>query len=91
MKPALSKIHREIAAVRRGDKAPARAYHVTLDARGRAVRKELATEAFRRAQAAAGQREEERNQPQAGLIVNRNRSSSGTWLTIPEHGQSVSQ
>ena len=53
MKPAFRQIHREIAAVGRGDKAPARAYHVTLDATGRAVRKELPTEAFRREQAAA--------------------------------------
>ena len=58
MKPAFRQIHREIAAVGRGDKAPARAYHVTLDARGRAVRKELPPETFRREQAAAWQSEE---------------------------------
>jgi len=53
MKAAFRKIHRELAAIRRGGKPPARVYRVTLDASGRPVRKELAPESFRRERAAA--------------------------------------
>jgi DNA-binding transcriptional regulator YiaG len=58
MKASFRKIHRELATLRRGEKAPARVYRVTLDASGRPVRKELAPEVFRREQAAAWQRED---------------------------------
>ena len=58
MKTTYQQIHREIAAVRRGDKAPARAYRVMLDAKGRAVRKGVPAETFRREQAAEWQREQ---------------------------------
>jgi|GEM_PF-2298938 len=58
MNAAYRKIHRELAAIRRGEKAPARVYRVSLDAHGRPVRKELAPETFRREQADAWQREE---------------------------------
>ena len=58
MKTTYQQIHREITAVRRGDKAPARAYRVTLDAKGRVARKELPPAPFRREQAAAWQREQ---------------------------------
>lgn len=51
--PAYRQIHRELAAFRRGEKAPARVFHFTLDASGRPVRKEVAPEAFRREQTAA--------------------------------------
>jgi putative transcriptional regulator len=58
MKASHKQIHREIASVRRGETAPARVYHLTLDARGRAVRKELPPESFRREQASEWQREQ---------------------------------
>lgn len=58
MKRTYSQIQREIAELRRGDKAPARVYAVTLDRQGRAVKRALAPEKFRREQAAAWQREE---------------------------------
>ena len=58
MKTTHRQIHREIAAVQRGEQAPARVYHVSLDAKGRVTRKELPTEAFRREQATLWQREQ---------------------------------
>ena len=58
MKTTYRQIHREISAVRRGQKAPARVYRVTLDAKGRALKRELAPETFRREQAAAWQRDQ---------------------------------
>ena len=58
MKTTYQQIHREIASVRRGEKAPARVYRVTLDAGGRAVKKELAPETYRGEQAAAWQRQQ---------------------------------
>ena len=56
MKTSHRQIHLELAALRRGEKAPARAYRVTLDAHGRPVRRELSPEVFRRKQATAAAR-----------------------------------
>ena len=58
MKTTYRKIHQEIAALRRGEQAPARVRRVTLDAKGRPVRHVLSPEAFRREQAAAWQSEQ---------------------------------
>ena len=58
MKTTYQKIHREIAAVQRGEKAPARVFRVTLDAKGRPMRRDLSPEAHRREQAAAWRSEE---------------------------------
>ncbi len=58
MKKSHQQIHRELAALRHGEKAPARVYEVTLDGKGRPVRRELSPEAFRREQAAGWQREQ---------------------------------
>jgi putative transcriptional regulator len=58
MKTTYQKIHHELAARRRGETAPARVYRVTLNSQGRAVRRELSSEAFRREQAAGWQREQ---------------------------------
>ena len=57
MKTKYQKIHREIAALQRGEKAPARVFRVTLDAKGRALRRDLSPEAHRR-EAAAWRSEE---------------------------------
>lgn len=53
MKTKYEKIHREIAALQRGEKAPARVFRVTLNAKGQPKRRELSPEAHRREQAAA--------------------------------------
>ena len=45
MKTKYQKIHREIAALQRGEKAPARVFRVTLNAKGRALRRDLSPEA----------------------------------------------
>lgn len=58
MKTTYSQIHRELAALRRGEQTPARAYRVTVDAKGQAKRRELSPEVFRRQQAATWQREQ---------------------------------
>ena len=58
MKTIYQQIHREIAAAHRGEKAPASVYRLTLDGKGRAVKKELPAETFRREQAAAWKREQ---------------------------------
>ncbi|HEY9173721.1 MAG TPA: helix-turn-helix domain-containing protein [Verrucomicrobiae bacterium] len=58
MKRTYTQIHRELAALRRGEQAPARVYRVTLDEKGRPQRRELSPETFRRQQAVAWQREE---------------------------------
>ena len=44
---------RKLAALRRGEQAPARVYRVTVDAQGQPVKRALSPEAFRRAQVAA--------------------------------------
>lgn len=48
MKAVHRQIHHELAALRRGEEAPARVYRITLDAHGRPVRHELSLETFRR-------------------------------------------
>ena len=58
MKTTYRQIHRELAALRRGETAPARIYRVTLDAQGRPVKRALSPEAFRREQAANWRREQ---------------------------------
>ena len=58
MKTTYQQIHRELAALKRGEQSPGRVYRVTLDAKGRPVRRELSPEAFRREQAAAWQSEQ---------------------------------
>ncbi len=58
MKKAYAQIHREIAALRRGDEAPSRVYQVTLDSRGRPVKRNLSPEKFRRQQAVEWQSEQ---------------------------------
>lgn len=58
MKTTYRKIHREIAAIQRGEKAPARVYNLTLDAKGRPAKRDVSPERFRRQQAAAWQKEQ---------------------------------
>ena len=58
MKATYQKIHQEIAAIQRGQQAPARVFRVTLGANGRPVRRNLSPEAHRREQAAAWRSEE---------------------------------
>jgi DNA-binding transcriptional regulator YiaG len=58
MKSTCAQIHRELTALRRGEQAPARVYHVTLDAQGQPVKCALAPATLQRAQAKEWQREE---------------------------------
>ncbi len=58
MKKTYQHIHREIAALRRGEEKPARVYQVTLDRHGRPVKRNLAPEKFQRAQASEWQSEQ---------------------------------
>lgn len=58
MKTTYQKIHREIAAIQRGEKAPARVFRVTPNAKGRPMRRELSPEAYRSEQAASWRSEE---------------------------------
>src|SRR6266498_5844873 len=58
MKTTYQRIHREIAALQRGDKAPARVFRVTVDAKGRPLKRGLSPQAYRREQAKAWRSEQ---------------------------------
>jgi HTH-type transcriptional regulator/antitoxin HigA len=74
MKTTTAQIHRELAALRRGEQAPARVYRVTLDGEGRAVKRSLAPGAFQRAAQA--------KERQRGEAVEARRF--GTYADVPK-------